>query len=126
MTEDQGSLTQACEQSPTRDKLECGWSTPKTRTEGGSKREGGRQAARATEEQLEKDKQELEMREQRKRAEDANRICSIINENAENKGLSLVEAKMEKLMHAQRVGRMALGRQRRQKARPGAVCQGKT
>ena len=34
-----------------------------------------------------------------KRAEDANRICSIINENAENKGLSLVEAEMGKLMH---------------------------
>ena len=39
------------------------------------------------------------MREQRKRAEDANRICSIIHENAENKGLSLVQAGMEKLMH---------------------------
>ena len=57
------------------------------------------QAAREIEEQLKKDKQELEMREQRKRAEDANRICSIINENAENKGLSLVEAEMGKLMH---------------------------
>ena len=51
-----------------------------------------REAARAIDEQLKKDKQELEMREQRKRAEDANRICNIINENAENKGLSLVEA----------------------------------
>ena len=39
-----------------------------------------RQAARATDEQLKKDKQELEMREQRKRAEDANRMCSIIHE----------------------------------------------
>ena len=39
------------------------------------------------------------MREQRKRAEDANRICSIIHENAENKGLSLVEDEMETLMH---------------------------
>ena len=58
-----------------------------------------REAARAIDEQLKKDKQELEMREQRKRAEDANRICSIINGNAENKGLSLVEAEMEKLMH---------------------------
>ena len=58
-----------------------------------------REAARAIDEQLKKDKQELEMREQRKRAEDANRICSIINEKAENKGLSLVEAEMEKLMH---------------------------
>ena len=38
-----------------------------------------REAARAIDEQLKKDKQELEMREQRKRAEDANRICSIIN-----------------------------------------------
>ena len=53
-----------------------------------------RQAARAIEEQLEKDKQELEMREQRKGAEDANRICSIIHENAENKGLRLVDAEM--------------------------------
>ena len=33
-----------------------------------------REAARAIDEQLKKDKQELEMREQRKRAEDANRI----------------------------------------------------
>ena len=40
---------------------------------------------------MKKDKQELEMREQWKRAEDA-------NENAENIGLSLVEAEMEKLM----------------------------
>ena len=58
-----------------------------------------REAARAIDEELKKDKQELEMREQRKRAEDANRICSIINENADNKGLSLVEAEMGKLMH---------------------------
>ena len=58
-----------------------------------------REAARAIDEQLKKDKQELEMREQRKRAEDANRICSITKENAENKGLSLVEAEMGKLMH---------------------------
>ena len=53
----------------------------------------------AIEEQLEKDKQELEMQERRKRAEDANRICGITHENAKNKGLSLVEAEMEKLMH---------------------------
>ena len=39
------------------------------------------------------------MREQRKRAEDANRICSIVHENAENTGSSLVEAEMVKLMH---------------------------
>ena len=58
-----------------------------------------REAARAVEEQLKKDKQKLDMREQRKRAEDANRICSIIHENAENKGLSLVEAEIGKLMH---------------------------
>ena len=45
------------------------------------------------------DKQEMKMREQRKRAEDANRICCFIHENAENKGLSLVEAEMGKLMH---------------------------
>ena len=37
--------------------------------------------------------------ERRKRAEDANRICGITHENAENKGLSLVEAEMGKLMH---------------------------
>ena len=46
-----------------------------------------RQAARSIEEQLKKDKQDLEMRERRKRVEDANRICGIIHENAENKGL---------------------------------------
>ena len=51
------------------------------------------------EEQLKKDKQELEMRERRRRAEDANRICSITHENAENKGLCLVEAHVGKLMH---------------------------
>ena len=39
------------------------------------------------------------MREHRKKAEDANRICSTIHENAENNRLSLVEAEMEKLMH---------------------------
>ena len=63
-----------------------------------------REAARAIDEQLKKDKQELEMREQRKRAEDANRICSIINENAENKGLSLVEAEMGKTHASRRAG----------------------
>ena len=51
-----------------------------------------RQAARAIEEQLKKDKQELEMRERRKRG-------GITQENAKNKGLSLVEAEMGKLMH---------------------------
>ena len=30
---------------------------------------------------------------------DANRLCGITYENAENKRLSLVEAEMEKLMH---------------------------
>ena len=58
-----------------------------------------RQAARAREEQLKKDKQELEMRERRKRAEDANRICSITHENAENKRLSHVQNEMGNLMH---------------------------
>ena len=83
-------------------------------------------------EQLKKYKQELEMRERRKRAEDANRICGITHENAENKGLSLVESEMEKLMHQDEhellsvCGRMALERQRRRVARPGAVCQGQT
>ena len=38
-------------------------------------------------------------RERRKRAEDANKICGITRENAENRGLSLVEAEMGKLMH---------------------------
>ena len=47
-----------------------------------------RQAAGAIEEQLEKDKQELEMREQESGG------CNI-HENAENKGLSLVEAEIE-------------------------------
>ena len=39
------------------------------------------------------------MRERRKRAEDANRMCGITHENAVNKGLSLVEIEMRKLMH---------------------------
>ena len=50
-----------------------------------------RQVVRAMEEQLNEDRQELEIREQRQRAEDANRICNITHENAVNKGLSLVE-----------------------------------
>ena len=60
------------------------------------------------------------MRERRKRAEDANRMCGVTYENAESKGVSLVEAEMVKLMHqdeqgaAQRVGRM--GRQQRRVA----------
>ena len=76
-------------------------------------------AARAIEEQLKKDKQELEIREQRKRAEDGNRICGITHDNAENKGMSLVEAEMEKLMRQDEQellsawGRTALGRQQR-------------
>ena len=45
-----------------------------------------RQAARATEEQLEKDKQELEMREQRKRAEYANRISASSMKMLRTKG----------------------------------------
>ena len=57
-----------------------------------------RQAARAIEEQLKKDKPELEVRERRKRAENANRICGITHENAGNSGSSLVEA-TGKLMH---------------------------
>ena len=40
------------------------------------------------------------MRERRKKAEDANRICSIVHENAENKGLSLVQSEMVRT-HAQ-------------------------
>ena len=39
------------------------------------------------------------MRERRKRAEDANRICGVTHENAEKKELSLVEAEMGKIMH---------------------------
>ena len=74
-----------------------------------------REAARAIDEQLKKDKQELEMREQRKRAEDANRICSIINENDESKGLSETHAS-RRAGAAQRVGRVALGRQQRRVA----------
>ena len=58
-----------------------------------------RQAGTAIEEQLKKDKLELEMRERRKRAEDPNRKCGITHEHAENKGLSLVEAEMGKLTH---------------------------
>ena len=53
------------------------------------------------------------------RAEDANRMCSIFHENAENKGLSLVDAEMGKFMHQDEqelLGRMALGRQQRRVA----------
>ena len=45
-----------------------------------------REAARAIEEQLKMDKQELEMPEQRKRAEDAIRKCRITHENVRTKG----------------------------------------
>ena len=41
------------------------------------------------------------MRERRKKATDANRMCSIVLENAENKGLSLVQSEMGELMHQQ-------------------------
>ena len=58
-----------------------------------------RQAARATEEQLNKDQLLLVMREQSKRTGDANRICSITHESAENKGLSLLETEMGKLLN---------------------------
>ena len=39
------------------------------------------------------------MRERKKRAEDENKMCSIVHENAEKKGLSLVEAEIGRLMH---------------------------
>ena len=58
------------------------------------------EVARATEEQLRQDKQELEMRERRKKAEDARRIRGIVHESAENKGLSLVQSEMGELMHS--------------------------
>ena len=58
-----------------------------------------REAARAIDEPTEKGQAGAGDAGAEERAEDANRICSIINENAENKGLSLVEAEMVKLMH---------------------------
>ena len=58
-----------------------------------------RQVAQAVEEQLREDKQELKMREQRRKAEDAKRIRGIVHEIDKNKRLSHVQNGMGKLVH---------------------------
>ena len=68
-----------------------------------------RQVAQAMEEQPKEDQQELETREHQRRVEDAKRICRMVHDNDKSKGLSHVQNEMGRLMHAQRVGRMALG-----------------
>ena len=52
----------------------------------------GSKRGRVCSKQSEQQRNNWEKDKRRKRAEDPNRICSIIHENAENKGLSLVEA----------------------------------
>ena len=96
--EDQGSSTRACERKPIRDKSgvrlqsKCTGTHRHARVDAedtiGRKEQTGtwvRQAARAIEEQLKKDKQELRDAgtEARERI-DSNKISSIIQENAEN------------------------------------------
>ena len=56
------------------------------------------QVARAMEEQLREDKQELKSREQKKEAEDAKRIRWIVHEDDKNKKKSHVQYEMGKLM----------------------------
>ena len=51
------------------------------------------------EEQLKEDQQELRMREQKRKAEDAKRIRGIVHENNKNKRLSHVQNEMGKLMN---------------------------
>ena len=57
------------------------------------------QVARAMEEQLREDKQELKTQENKKKAKDAKRIREIVYENDKNKGTSHVQDEMGKLMH---------------------------
>ena len=57
-----------------------------------------RQAARAMEEPLKEDQQELEAHERQRKVEDAKRICRIFRENDKNKDLSHVQSEMGKLM----------------------------
>ena len=58
-----------------------------------------RQVARAMEEQLGKDQQELKMREQKKKAKVVKRIGGIVHENDKNKRTSHVQDEMVKIMH---------------------------
>ena len=57
------------------------------------------QVAQAMEEQLREDQQELKMREQKKKVEDARRIHGTVHENDKNKGTSHRHNEVEKLMH---------------------------
>ena len=101
--EDQDLSTQMHGRTPTRDKLECGCKSECTgthrhaRVNANNKSEKGehtgtwvRQAARALEEQLRKDKQELKTREPKEKAEDAKRIRGIVHENNKKKRMSHV------------------------------------
>ena len=104
MKEDQDLSTQVYERSPTRDKLECGCevnaqaridthrharvdasNTIEKREQTGT---WVRQVARAMEEQLREDQQELKRREQMKKAEDAKRMRGIVHEHERNKRTS--------------------------------------
>ena len=58
-----------------------------------------RHVARAMEEQLRENQQELQMQEQKKKAKDAKRIRGIVHENDKSKGASHVHHEMVKLMH---------------------------
>ena len=100
---------QTYERSPTRDELECGCKARCTGTHLHARVDANNtsekmertgtwvhQVARAMEEQLREDKQELKTREKKKKAKDAKRIRGIFHEN---KGTSHVQDEMEKLMH---------------------------
>ena len=58
-----------------------------------------RQVARAMEEHLRENQQELEMREQKKKAKDAKDIRGIVHDNDKGEGTRHVQDEMEKLMH---------------------------
>ena len=56
-------------------------------------------ASRAMEEQLRENQQELNMREQKKKAMDAKRIRGIVDEMDKSTGRSLVQDEIVRLMH---------------------------
>ena len=90
-----------CGRSPTRDKLEreCKVNAQAHNRENGTNRNMVHQVARAMEEQLREDQEELKTREQNQRAKDAKRTRGIVHENYKIKGTSPVQDEMGKPMH---------------------------
>ena len=63
-----------------------------------------RQAARAIEGQLREDQQELEMRERKRKVEDAKKIRGIVHEKDKSKASRRVQDEMGRLTHTGRSG----------------------